>query len=182
MYQNDTILTLKTPRWRPLIDGEPGDWTDKDYDTFALEVAEDPTVGEEFPYNRVRVVGPSPIVHQDREGHGAWVGTNANGVIIQPIAGFDSNVDYPLGFIQSRYDIESVPEVADPQDMAYGLPRRYTRVDLSQTGLPTPEEVFAKEAPPTGDERPSRKVADPLGVQAEIDAAATRVGGPLGDL
>lgn len=178
MYQNDTVLTLKAPRWRPVEDGEPGDWQTEDYEKFK----KDPKVtGEEFEYNRVRVIGVSPVVHSGRDG-GQWVGASGQGVIIEPLAGFASNVDYPLGFIQSKYDIESVPELADPRDTVYGLPREYTRVDLSRSQSPTPEEVFAKEAPSTETPKPKADIADPLGAAAEAAKQAAKVSGPLGDL
>jgi hypothetical protein len=185
MYQTDTILTLKTPRWRPLVDGEPGDWQTENYDKFQADTEKlkpgAAPVGEEFPYNRVRVVGVSPVVHSGRDG-GQWVGASGQGVIIQPMAGFDSNVDYPLGFIQSKYDVESEPVLADPRDTVYGLPREYTRVDLGRSTAPTPEEVFAKEAPSTEAPKPKPDVADPLGAAAEARRQAAKVSGPLGDL
>jgi len=184
MYQNDTILTLNAPRWRPVEDGEPGDWTQEGYEEFQLLLNEkpedEPDPGEEFPYNRVRVVGPSPIIHGEGSPHADYAGGDAQGVIIQPLTGFDSNVDYPFGFIRSKYTVESLPEVADPRATVYGLPREYTRVDLDKTGLPSPEEVFAVKAP--GKPAPPKADSiDPLGAKNEA-AARPKLTGPLGDL
>lgn len=117
MYEPGTILTLKEPR----SVGTPGE------DSY-----------EEFPYDRVRVLGGSPINHGATQSE--WVGADANGIIIEPLNGFGANADEPQGRIQSLYDVESIPE----REIDLGAPVKVTT--QAQAG-PTPEEVFAAEAP-----------------------------------
>lgn len=116
MYEPETILELKNPR-------DPDDET-----------------GEEFPYNRVRVIGQSPVDHGGARG-GDWSGAAGQGVIIAPVTNFGSNLDEPLGKLQSLYNVVSVPEtiIEAPQ----------VRVINSSSAAagPTPEEVIAAEAP-----------------------------------
>lgn len=109
----------------------------------------DPETGEEFPYNEVRVVGVSPISHG---GNSEWSGTAAAGVIITPLTNFGSTLDEPFGKLQALYDVKEIPvrEVdADPK----------IRVIHSTTASagPTPEEVFAVEAPGTPPEPGQRR-------------------------
>lgn len=170
MYERDTVLTLKTPRWRPLVDGEPGDWQAEEYDTFKSEteaLAEgDAPVGEEFPYNRVRVINASPITHAGGD-RGDWTGADTAGVIIEPITSFGGNVDYPFGYLRSVYDVESIPEPVVVSGMAYGLP---TQATAARPG-PTPEEVFLAEAPGPAPEEGQIRARTPL-----------RPNDPLGDV
>lgn len=116
MYTPGTILELKQQR-------EPDDET-----------------GEEFPYNRVTVIGASPVDHGGARG-GDWSGAEAAGVIIQPLTNFGANLDEPLGKVQALYDVVSIPETVIESPKI-----RVIDAHTSQAG-PTPEEVFAKEAP-----------------------------------
>lgn len=91
-----------------------------------------------FPYDEVRVVGPSPV---DHTGTGHWQGRDAQGVVLQPITDFDANIDEPLGKIQALYSVKSVPERVIEQP-------KVRIVDSSTAAAgKTPEEVFAEEAP-----------------------------------
>lgn len=147
MYKPDTILALKEPRT-----------TDED---------------EPFPYDRVRVIGQSPVNHADISSE--WVGGNGQGVIIEPLAGFGSNLDEPMGRLQELYEVESLPEAvvlrgedqvkvvqpedlppspedifadataAEGQDSRRAKPRKVLKSPLVHTE-PTAEEVAAKEA------------------------------------
>lgn len=131
MYEADTILALKEPR-------DP-----------------DPETGEEFAYNRVRVVGESPVSHPDK---GNWTGADARGVVLLPLTNFGGNLDYPFGRLRELYDVESIPEHEAPAN-----PVRVVKGGTASVG-PTPEEVFATEAPgeaPKGDEPRAR--TKPLG-------------------
>lgn len=114
MYEPGTILTLKEPR-------EPED-------------------GIEFPYNRVEVVGASPIDHGIRDA--SWVGAEGRGVIVKPLSGFGSTLDEPYGKLKSLYDVESIPEHTAPAE----VPVKVINSSSGSAG-PTPEEVFAEEAP-----------------------------------
>ena len=120
MYQPDTILTLKEPR---STDDEP------------------------FPYDRVRVVGQSPINHGLTDE--TWVGANGQGVIIEPIHSFGSTTDEPFGKLQELYDVESIPEVEAV------APVTVKTVPPEAQG-PSPEDVFASEAAKEG--KDSRRV------------------------
>lgn len=130
MYAKDTILKLKEQR--------------------------EPDKGVEFPYNRVRVVGESPVSHG---GTTEWSGRAASGVIIEPIASFGGNLDEPFGKLQQLYDVESLPEAreADIQPKI-----RVVNSATAEAG-PTPEEVFAAAAPGEPSPRAKRAAKSPLG-------------------
>lgn len=131
MYAADTILVLKEQR-------DP-----------------DPETGEEFPYNRVRVVNQSPVSH----GHkGEWTGPEAQGVIIVPLSNFGSTLDEPFGKLKRIYDVEEIPELVP------NVPGhiRVIQGGTAQAG-PTPEEVFADKAPGVAREKGQRRVRRPLG-------------------
>lgn len=134
MYEPDTILKLKEPR----SVGEPDS---EDY--------------EAFPYDVVKVVGPSPINHGGPQSE--WIGSEGSGVIITPINGFGSTLDEPFGKLQSLYEVESIPE----REIELGAP---VKVITPGTAGPTPEEVFAKEAPADPDKRSKHgeRVRSPL--------------------
>lgn len=124
MYEPGTILTLKEPR---STDEEP------------------------FPYDRVRVIGVSPINHA--AGAAAeWEGASGQGIIVQPETDFAATLDEPIGKLQSLYDVEFVPDntiVAEP-----------VKVVTPGTAGPSPEEVFAqleKDNPPPPTRRDERR-------------------------
>lgn len=126
MYTPETILVLKVPH-------PPDEETE-----------------QEFPYNRVKVIGPSPIDHGMRP-EAQWSGANAQGVILLPMTSFGGNLDEPLGKVQALYDIESEPEAVYEVTQKIKIVNSATR----QAGR-TPEEVFAAEAPgkPASDDDP----------------------------
>jgi hypothetical protein len=141
MFKAGTILTLKVQR------------------------EADPETGEEFPYNRVRVIGSSPISHpgeKKADGTPKWVGQDADGCIIEPLSTFAGNLDEPYGKLKKLYDVEFVPpevevvrevriKVQQPEDMG-----------------PTPEDVFAEQA--AGDpDAPRRFEPKPSPLDAELD-------------
>jgi hypothetical protein len=130
MYEPGTILELKEQR-------EPDEET-----------------GEEFPYNRVKVVGPSPVDHGLASAE--WEGPNGAGVIVTPETNFGSTLDEPYGKLQALYNVVSVPETIIPEP---GI-----RVIHSTSGSagPTPEEVFAKEAPGTAPEEGQKRGRTPF--------------------
>lgn len=160
MYEPDTILKLKEPR----TVGTPpqGDPESENY----VPASDD---YDPFPYDRVRVIGQSPINHGIANSD--WSGTNAQGVIITPLDGFGSTLDEPLGKIQALYAVESTPVHEAP-----AVPVRVINSRTADAG-PTPEDVFAEEAaknpqPPTrraarksplDDPRPTVEEAGPLG-------------------
>ena len=115
MYAVNTELTLKEQR-------PPDDETD-----------------EPFPYNKVRVIGQSPISHSHK---GEWEGADAEGVILAPLTNFGANLDEPFGKCRLLYDVSFVPERTVPVNQ----PVRVIDSSTAEAGA-TPEEVFATEAP-----------------------------------
>lgn len=137
MYKPDTILTLKNPRTEYNDDGE--------------------VVGEAFPYDRVRVIGQSPVNHATIASE--WVGANGQGVIVEPLTEFGANLDEPFGRLQELYSVESLPEPAI---------FRGDQVEILEPADlgPSPEQVFADEAEKEGKDsrraRPRRFIPSPL--------------------
>jgi hypothetical protein len=132
----------------------------------------DPETGEAFPYNEVRVIGESPISHSHK---GDYTGADAAGVILSPVTNFAGTLDEPFGKCRALYDVKSIPE---PQTITQA-PVRVIDATSAQAG-PTPEEVFADEAPGTapepGQKRGRTLRPSPLG-ETKNEAAS----GPLGD-
>lgn len=148
MYVKDTILTLKKQR-------EP-----------------DAETGEAFPYNRVKVVGESPVSHSHT---GQWTGAEAAGVILTPLSNFGGTLDEPYGKVNALYSVESIPEAETVTETKV----RVVDGATSQAG-PTPEEVFSEEAPGTPPEdgrRRGRTLVSPLEEVVNEEAV-----GPLGEV
>lgn len=141
MYAPDTILRLREPR-------EPG--------TAAAA------------YNRVRVIGESPIMHSGPGNmESAWVGAAARGVLIEPIESFGANLDKPLGELQELFEVESEPVLEIPVVQPIRV------VQPADRG-PSPEEVFAAEAAKNPQPKePKGKPNDPL-AEASAEAATKR--------
>lgn len=145
MYEPNTVLALKEQR------------------------PNDPETDEPFPYNRVRVVGESPVSHADK---GDWKGGDARGVIIVPLTNFGSTLDEPFGKLREMYKVESVPEV----EIEVAPKIRVVNATSAQAG-PTPEEVFASKAPGKPPEEGQRRGrTSPLGAPGGPEDAD----GPLG--
>lgn len=145
MYESGTILALKEPR------------------------PNDPETDEVFPYNRVRVIGASPVSHAAMS---EWSGTAAQGVILTPLANFAGVLDEPLGKIQALYAVESTPV----REMEVAPKVRIIDSSSAAAG-PTPEEVFAIKAPglPAEEGRTRRRTSSPL-----VDPRPATDDGPLG--
>lgn len=137
MYKPDTILTLKNPRTEYDDEGE--------------------LVGEVFPYDRVRVIGQSPVNHATIATE--WTGSNGQGVIVEPLTGFGANLDEPFGRLQELYSVESLPE---PAVFRGDQVEVRTPADLG----PSPEQVFSDEAAKEGHDtrraKPRRFIPSPL--------------------
>lgn len=147
MYAKDTILVLKEQK------------------------GADTETGEEFPYNRVEVVGVSPVSHSHR---GEWEGGSAEGVLLRPLTNFGATLDEPFGKLQTLYDVESIP---DPNEVEVAQKIKIIDGTSAQAG-PTPEEVFAEEAPGKAPEQGQKRArTSPLG-----DAPPPNSGGPLGNV
>lgn len=152
MYEAETVLVLKEQR------------------------PDDPETGEVFPYNRVRVIGPSPINHAAGSGS-EWDGAAGAGVLIAPTSNFGSNLDEPLGKLQALYDVESVPET-----LVDAAPQVRVINSTSQSAGPTPEEVFAVEAAgePGAPRRPG-EIARAAAQQSPLEDPRPKASdGPLG--
>jgi hypothetical protein len=118
MYTPGTVLKLKEPKS-----------TDE-----SKKGADDAVV---FPYDRVMVIGVSPISHSG-QATGEWEGISAQGVLIRPLSDFASNLDEPLGRLQTLYAIESEPERQEVEV-------RVERYDANTRAAgPSPEEAFAE--------------------------------------
>jgi hypothetical protein len=142
MFTPGTILELKEQR-------EPSQATDPYTGEPRFEKKRNPRTGEEtfnkdrpvmkpFPYNKVEVIGPSPII-TDR---GEWTGVDAAGVIVRPLSDFAGNLDEPVGKLKQLYNVVSVPEAVVPVE------RTIKVIDaISNQAGETPEEAFAREAP-----------------------------------
>lgn len=134
MYEAGTILVLREPR---------------------------STETETFAWDRVKVVGTSPVNHANSSSE--WVGATGQGVIIEPLTEFGAHLDEPFGKLQMLYDVESIPE---PVEVPLQPMVRHVRQD--QLG-PSPEDVFRKEAP--GRASTKAKAKSPLdGAAAEAIA------------
>jgi hypothetical protein len=174
MYKPDTILVLKQQRTQYDDDGEPV--TDDDGNPII------------FPYDRVRVIGQSPVNHADITTE--WVGAHGQGVIVEPLSGFGSNLDEPFGRLQELYEVESMPEptVMRAEDQV--------KVVKPEDLPPSPEEIFSNETEAQGkDSRrakprrflPSPLVETPPDPEAEAEKervkreTARRAGVELGD-
>lgn len=128
----------------------------------------DPETGTPFPYNRVVVINSSPVSH----ARGDWEGADAQGVIIQPLESFGGNLDEPFGKVREMFEVESVPVVEIPAQQVI----RVVNATSAQAG-PTPEEVFAAEAPGKAPEDGQKRArTNPLGEPGGPASAD----GPLG--
>jgi hypothetical protein len=186
MYEEGTILTLKEQRPPTLVDGpeveeevevdvigEDGEPTGEK----AVEIKKTKTqVEQPFPYNRVRVIGPSFITYSRQRGSEdpekePYYGTDALGVIIVPESGFAATLDEPYGKLRRLYEIEQLPEPILEEVRVVKRPP-----SPSALAGPTPEEVFAGNQPigdsaprtapnprsPLEDPRPTAKRVSPL--------------------
>jgi hypothetical protein len=167
LYVEETILALKEPKY---IDDEG---KTRPLSEFTGKKGEEPRL---FPYNRVKVIGQSPINYAHRDE--GWEGTEAHGVIIQPMTEFSSTLDEPYGRLVRMYDVEHVP-VDDVVEGAVASDRGFTQVPASRNLPPSPEEVFrlARENP---DAPPSpTRVKTPMDPLAELDPGDPATKSPL---
>lgn len=167
MYEPDTILKLKEPRTVGTPpQGRPP--KGKEGDAGYVPASEDYVPASEdyepFPYDRVKVVGVSPVNRAAIEG-GEWEGPQGQEVIITPLDGFGSTSAEPYGKLQKLYDVEEVP-------VREGTVEAPVRVITPGTAGPTPEEVFAKDAPGRPNARGRTKRRSPLDVVPEPEAEA----------
>lgn len=116
------------------------------------------------PYNRVKVVGQSPINHGTIQTE--WVGPQGQGVIVQPLDGFGATLDEPYGKLIELYEVESVPENVVPAEPIIK--------HVPQDGAPSPEEVFAEEARTATVEEPAKGPDILAGEQASAEELAER--------
>jgi len=91
---------------------------------------------EPFAYDRIEVIGASPLSHADIRSE--WTGTNAQGVIVKPLTDFGSTLDEPMGRLVELYAVESIPENRPPEPEVKVQSEEYT--------YKSPEDVFAEAA------------------------------------
>lgn len=141
MYTPGTILELKEPR-------EAYQKTDPYTGEPRMIQRRNPKTGEnedttkphmlEFPYNRVEVVGESPVVATEDE----WTGADARKVILKPLTDFAGNIDEPFGKVRKLYKVVFEPKREIPAEIKV----IQTNANSREAG-PSPEEVFAEKAP-----------------------------------
>jgi hypothetical protein len=148
MYEPDTVLTLKEQR------------------------PPDEETGEEFPYNKVKVIGASPINHA--VGASEWTGTGGAGVIITPLTNFGATLDEPYGKLNALYDVTEIP-VTEYEP----APKIRVINSTSQSAGPTPEEQFAIQAPGVAPEEGQKRGRTPHASPLD-DPRPTSNDGPLG--
>jgi hypothetical protein len=109
------------------------------YETGTILVLKDPQSTEEetYPYDRVMVVGQSPVHHATASGS-TFAGADAVGFIVRPLEEFAGTVDKPLGLLNELYEVESYPT-----DPTTGEP---LRPENNPRNLPTPEQLLAHAA------------------------------------
>lgn len=130
----------------------------------------DPETNEAFPYNEVVVIGPSPISHG---GNAEWEGAASAGVVIRPLTNHGSTLDEPLGKLQALYDVKSTP-VRETE-----VVQKIRVIDSATDAAgPTPESVFAKEAPGVAPEEGQKRGRTPVSPLEDPRPKASD--GPLG--
>lgn len=90
-----------------------------------------------YPYDRVQVVGQSPVQHVSASGS-VWAGADATGYIVRPLTDFAPTVDKPFGQLQELYEIESYP--LDP------VTQEPIRPENNPRNQPSPEQLLARAA------------------------------------
>lgn len=92
-----------------------------------------------YPYDRVYVVGQSPVQHTSADPNSPWAAADAIGFILRPAGEtFGPVIDVPYGEINRLYEIEEYPT-----NPITGEP---ITPENSPRGQPTPEQVFTKVA------------------------------------
>lgn len=136
MYDAGTILTLKEPR---------------------------STKDEVFAYDRVQVIGASPINHANVSSE--WAGNNGQGVLVTPLSGFGANIDEPFGRLRELYDVESIPERK--------LAAPVGAIQAAEYDPKSPEEIFEDaQGGPERVKEPKRKPS-PLLTAEELGETET---------
>lgn len=150
MYAPGTVLELKKPR-------DPSPKVDRNEEVVYVKDKDgeptDKPVMLEFPYNKVEVIGRSPVVREYSE----WQGADAESVIIRPVTDFAGNLDEPLGKIRLLYKVVSVPDEVIPVERTI----KVVEANTAQAG-PTPEEVFAQAAPGKAPEKGKKRARTPF--------------------
>lgn len=164
MYLPGTILKLREQRPPTVVAGPEVEIIDKNGKGTGKYKREE--VEQPFPYNHVRVIGPSPLTYTHQRGAESpdrqpYDGADAQGVIIQPVSEFAMTLDEPYGKLRRLYEITELPE----EEFTHPVVRVHR--GPSAIAGPTPEEVFADKAP-----------AD---TQPDVPRTAKRVGSPLED-
>lgn len=165
-YLDDTILELKEPAY-----------IDADGKKQPLAEHKGKTPPERlFPYNKVKVVGRSPINH----GHAdkGWQGSDADGYIITPLTEFAANLDEPYGKLLALYNVAEMPD-EDTAENVVASDRGFHQVRPSRALPPTPEEIFKgqREAPLSAE--PPKKSGNVLDGSPLDDVTPPSKTGPL---
>jgi hypothetical protein len=129
------------------------------YHTGTILKLREPQSTDEKPYayDRVKVVGQSPVQHVSDSGS-LWAGADATGIIIQPLTEYAPTIDKPAGQLEELYYVESYP--LDP------ITQEPLTPENTSPYAPTPEQVLRKAAQ-DDPEAPRRPKA---GVDVQNDA------------
>jgi hypothetical protein len=125
MYEPGTILALREPQ---------------------------STDDQTYAYDRVKVVGQSPVQHATASGS-AWAGADATGYIITPLDDFGPTLDKPYGELADLYEVEEYP--TDPITQQPITPENNPR------NAPSPEQQFARAAKEAGQDAAPRRAPSP---------------------
>lgn len=178
MYEPETVLALKNPRTEgtpPVGTPQRGKEGERDYRPASPDYQPASEDYKPFPYDRVRVIGQSPINHGSTSEE--WSGASAQGVIVEPLTEFGSTLDEPYGKLQTLYEVESLPVHEAPAT----VPVKVINSTSGSAG-PTPEEVFEEKAPgekPAPGQKRGRSKRSPLDDLVSSEDSATS---PLGNV
>lgn len=146
-YPDDTILELTEPAF---IDAEG-----RKQPLSEFKPSKDASEPERlFPYNRVKVVGRSPINHGHSEK--GWQGSDADGYIVQPLTDFAANLDEPYGKLSALYSVAELPDESIAENVV-ASDRGFHQVRPAKVQALTPEEVLrGQRTEPLSAEPPKR--------------------------
>lgn len=97
------------------------------------------TEDKPYAYDRVYVVGQSPVQHTSNDPDSPWAQADAIGFLLRPAGdSFGPVIDRPYGEINEAYEVEEYP--TNPTTGEPITPENNPR------NLPSPEQIFAQES------------------------------------
>lgn len=101
-----------------------------------------------YPYDRVIVVGQSPIQHST-SSETPWAGLDAIGCVIRPLQDHAPTLDKPYGELEQLYDIESWP--LDP------ITQEPLKPENNPRNVPSPLQLLRQAEEESGTAQKPRK-------------------------